>query len=135
MIHSRLSSSILHRALHSCNCNVRHIVRKTSPLLLLTFATTPLLTPHHGDADHPEKFMEKFGDLLANKFDGRPLLWTIIGVNAAVFVAWHINPDWMARHFLLSVENVQSGRSLCSLLATIGANRIGERAWADFTPS
>lgn len=39
------------------------------------------------------------------------MVWTLIGVNVAVFMLWRVaDPGFMRRHFMISLDNFKSGR-------------------------
>ena len=81
-----------------------------APSLLSDSFSRFSLETHSGDSDAKQSFEEKFKHIL-QKHRHEPILFTMIGLNLCVYAFWKINPNFMRRHFLCNLDNIQSKRS------------------------
>ena len=80
-----------------------------APSLLSESFSQYALESHSGNANAKESFQEKFGSILRWHKD-QPLLYGMIGINLAVYASWKFAPQFMQRHFLCNLANIQAKR-------------------------
>lgn len=85
-----------------------------APSLLSESFSPYALEPHSGNTNAKDAFYEKFGSTLKWHKD-QPLLYGMIGINLCVYAAWKFAPQFMQRHFLCNLANIQSKRYVMNL--------------------
>ena len=80
-----------------------------APTLLSESFSQYALESHSGNIHAKKAFEEKYGNLLKWHRD-EPLLYSMIGINIGVYVLWKFAPQFMQRHFLCNLANIQSRR-------------------------
>ena len=81
----------------------------TTPTLLSDEFAKYGLKTHDGNKNCREIFESKFGNKI-RMHQYKPLLYSMIGINIAIYGFWKINPQLMHKHFLCNLENIQAKR-------------------------